>query len=68
MGGTDTEGVRDVIGRRLNRLSQRCNETLTIASIIGREFEMRQLSPLVKDISRGTGCWMCWRRRCRRER
>ena len=45
------EGVREVIGRRLNRLSQRCNETLTIASIIGREFELRQLSPLVEDIS-----------------
>jgi predicted ATPase len=30
------EGVREVIGRRLNRLSQRCNEALTVASIIGR--------------------------------
>ena len=45
------EGVREVIGRRLNRLSQRCNETLTIASIVGREFELRQLSPLVEDMS-----------------
>ena len=34
------EGVREVIGRRLNRLSQRCNETLTIASVVGREFEL----------------------------
>ena len=45
------EGVREVIGRRLNRLSQRCNETLTIASVVGREFELRQLTPLVEDIS-----------------
>ena len=45
------EGVREVIGRRLNRLSQRCNETLTIASVIGREFELRQLKPLVEDAS-----------------
>ncbi|MCH8745942.1 MAG: AAA family ATPase [Chloroflexi bacterium] len=45
------EGVREVIGRRLNRLSQRCNETLTIASVIGREFELRQLTPLVEDMS-----------------
>ena len=45
------EGVREVIGRRLNRLSQRCNETLTIASVIGREFELRQLTPLAEDIS-----------------
>ena len=45
------EGVREVIGRRLNRLSQRCNETLTIASVIGRQFEMRHLAPLIEDIS-----------------
>ena len=50
------EGVREVIGRRLNRLSQRCNETLTIASVVGREFELRQLTPLVRT-SRKTGCW-----------
>ena len=43
--------MREVIGRRLNRLSQRCNETLTIASIVGREFELRQVAPLVEDIS-----------------
>ena len=40
-----------MIGRRLNRLSQRCNETLTIASVIGREFELGQLVPLAEDIS-----------------
>ena len=39
-----------MIGRRLNRLSQRCNETLTMASVIGREFELRQLPPLIQDI------------------
>jgi len=43
------EGIREVIGRRLNRLSQRCNETLTIASVIGREFTLEQLKPLVDD-------------------
>ncbi len=45
------EGVREVIGRRLNRLSQRCNETLTIASVIGREFELGKLAPLIEDMS-----------------
>ena len=45
------EGVREVIGRRLNRLSQRCNETLTTAAVLGREFELRQLRPLLEDIS-----------------
>ena len=49
--GSIPEGVREVIGRRLNRLSQRCNEALTIASVVGREFELRQLDPLVEDIS-----------------
>ncbi|MFQ6027699.1 MAG: serine/threonine-protein kinase PknK [Dehalococcoidia bacterium] len=45
------EGVREVIGRRLNRLSQRCNETLTIASVIGREFTLDQLKPLIDDLT-----------------
>ena len=43
------QGVREVIGRRLNRLSQRCNEALTVASIIGREFTLAQLRPLVEE-------------------
>ena len=45
------EGVREVIGRRLDRLSERCNETLTVASVLGREFTLEQLSPLIEDIS-----------------
>ena len=45
------EGVREVIGRRLNRLSQRCNQTLTIASVIGREFGLDQLDRLIEDVS-----------------
>ncbi|MFQ6029064.1 MAG: serine/threonine-protein kinase PknK, partial [Dehalococcoidia bacterium] len=45
------EGVREVIGRRLNRLSQRCNETLAMASVIGREFTLDQLKPLVEDMT-----------------
>ncbi|MFQ6026936.1 MAG: hypothetical protein ACE5Q6_05400, partial [Dehalococcoidia bacterium] len=45
------EGVREVIGRRLNRLSQRCNQTLATASIIGREFSLDQLKPLVEDVT-----------------
>ena len=39
------EGIREVIGKRLGRLSQECNESLTIASVMGREF---QLAPLVQ--------------------
>ena len=45
------EGVREVIGRRLDRLSERCNETLTMASVVGREFTVDQLSALIEDIS-----------------
>ncbi|PKB80509.1 MAG: hypothetical protein BZY88_08610 [SAR202 cluster bacterium Io17-Chloro-G9] len=45
------EGVREVIGRRLNRLSQRCNEALTVASILGREFTLAQVGPLVEEVS-----------------
>jgi tetratricopeptide (TPR) repeat protein len=43
------EGVREVIGQRLNRLSQWCNETLTIASVIGREFDFKLLRILSSE-------------------
>jgi class 3 adenylate cyclase/tetratricopeptide (TPR) repeat protein len=33
------EGVRDVIGRRLSRLSDTCNEMLSMAAVLGREFD-----------------------------
>ena len=35
----------------MDRLSERCNETLTVASVVGREFTLDQLSPLIEDIS-----------------
>ncbi|MDH4067998.1 MAG: protein kinase, partial [Dehalococcoidia bacterium] len=34
------EGLRDVIGRRLSLLSPECNQLLSMASIIGREFAL----------------------------
>jgi len=37
------EGVREVIGRRLNRLSPACNQILGVASVIGREFGLEEL-------------------------
>ena len=43
------EGVREVIGQRLNRLSERCNEMLTTASVVGREFDFKLLSNLSGD-------------------
>ena len=33
-------GVREVIGRRLNLLSQTCNDVLAVASVIGRGFSL----------------------------
>jgi class 3 adenylate cyclase len=40
------EGVREVIGRRLNRLSDQANEALALASVIGRSFELDVLARL----------------------
>lgn len=43
------EGVRAVIGRRLDQLSPACNDVLRLASVIGREFGLRQLQALVVE-------------------
>ena len=43
------EGVREVIGRRLDRLSEECNRLLTTVSVIGREFDFRLLRALSQD-------------------
>jgi tetratricopeptide (TPR) repeat protein len=40
------EGVREVIGRRLDHLSKDCNRILSIASVVGREFSIDILEPL----------------------
>ena len=37
------EGLRDVIGKRLSRLSPECNRLLAIAAVIGREFVLETL-------------------------
>jgi len=42
------KGIRDVIGRRLSRLSERCNDVLTVASAIGSEFTEEQLKSVVE--------------------
>ena len=38
------EGLRDVIGKRLSRLSDAANEVLAVAAVIGREFEFSTLA------------------------
>jgi len=45
------EGVREAIGKRLNRLSESCNRILTVASVIGREFDFGILLRLIDDAS-----------------
>ncbi len=45
------EGVRDAIGRRLDRLSDLCNEVLTAASVIGRGSSLNVLGRLFKELS-----------------
>jgi len=37
------EGLRDVIGKRLSRLSAECNRLLAIAAVIGRDFALATL-------------------------
>jgi class 3 adenylate cyclase len=37
------QGIREVIGQRLNGLSEECNKVLTTASVIGREFDLAVL-------------------------
>ena len=38
-----------MIGQRLNRLSEQCNQTLGIASLIGREFDFKLLNTLIVE-------------------
>jgi class 3 adenylate cyclase len=37
------EGLRDVIGKRLSRLSSSCNQLLSVAAVIGRDFGLETL-------------------------
>jgi serine/threonine protein kinase/tetratricopeptide (TPR) repeat protein len=43
------EGLRDVIGKRLTLLSKECNQLLSVAAVIGREFSLDTLR-MVTDI------------------
>src|SRR4030095_7299549 len=40
------QGVREVVGRRLDHLSPECNRVLTIAAVIGREVGFEPLTHL----------------------
>jgi class 3 adenylate cyclase len=47
---TIPQSVREVVGRRLDRLSEVCNQVLTVGAVIGREFGMDVLEP-VSDVA-----------------
>lgn len=47
------EGVRDVIGRRLGRLSDEANQLLAVAAVIGRDFDLELLTQ-VTDLDDNT--------------
>jgi DNA-binding CsgD family transcriptional regulator len=49
---TVPEGVRDVIHRRLELLSQECCSVLTMASVVGNEFDLALLDMLIDEHSR----------------
>jgi class 3 adenylate cyclase/DNA polymerase III delta prime subunit len=40
------EGVRDVVGRRLDRLSPLANDVLSVAAVVGRDFDLEVVSAL----------------------
>ena len=42
-----SEGIKEVIGQRLSRLSEACNRVLSVASIVGSEFD----ATLLEDIA-----------------
>ena len=44
------QGVREVVGRRLDHLSGACNRVLTVASVVGRDFDVHTLEALC-DVS-----------------
>ncbi len=46
------EGVKEVVGRRLSRLSEACNRVLSVAAAMGREFDiaiLQQVAGLSED-------------------
>jgi DNA-binding SARP family transcriptional activator/tetratricopeptide (TPR) repeat protein len=49
LSGGVPEGIREVIGIRLDRLSPAGNETMKIASLLGPEFGLNQLEPLIDE-------------------
>lgn len=43
------EGIQEAVGRRLNQLSEQCNELLPLAAVIGRKFTLQVLNKLLPE-------------------
>jgi class 3 adenylate cyclase len=50
---TIPQGVREVVGRRLDHLSDECNRVLTIGSVIGREFDLKTVEKVLAQAEEG---------------
>ncbi|MDP9180708.1 MAG: protein kinase [Chloroflexota bacterium] len=50
---TIPQGVREVVGRRLDHLSDECNRVLTIGSVIGREFDLKTVEKVLSQAEEG---------------
>ncbi len=48
------EGIKAAISGRLSGLTKRCNQSLTTASVMGREFRHQHLTRIVGDSSEGS--------------
>ena len=50
---TIPQGVREVVGRRLDHLSEECNRVLTIGAVIGREFDLKTVEKVLAQAEEG---------------
>ena len=48
------EGIKDAISGRLSGRTERCNQSLTTASVMGREFRHQHLTRIADDSSVGS--------------
>ena len=56
LAGRIPEGLRDAVGKRLSRLSETTNRVLSVASVIGREFQLDVLRQVLASRRGGRAC------------
>jgi hypothetical protein len=60
LAGRIPEGLRDAVGKHLSRLSESTNRVLSVASVIGREFQLEVLERVLTLPKRRSS--VLWRR------